>query len=182
MIVKKNDEYKKHTWANFCGRSRALEEAQILVKQINEPDKFKGAARAPDNLLFIGPPGVGKSKLLKTIAYESDCICFKVTASFLQGPREQWDALFAYANSCNKKVLIIIDEVDSVFSTSAKCRTSNVQQQWEGPDSFPNVIVMGATNYFDRLPPPIRSRFTNVIEVCDLDSDTQRGIIRAALK
>ena len=171
-----------YDWSSLHGQSDASEAGETIVSQINRRDVFRGAAAMPDNLLLIGPPATGKGSLAKIIASKADCVYYKVDAKFIDASKRHWDALFDIAQHDQKPAVIFIDECDAVFNERAQSKTRNVQRLWEGDKSYPNVLIMAATNYPEKLPSAMRSRFTNEVKFMSLGADAHKSIITDMLK
>ena len=167
-------------WQNLKDQPNATEAGQIIVDQFAHPENYPGIAKPPDSLLLVGPPATGKGTFAKIIISQAACRGFKVDSIFTAGSPCNWDALLKIANE--ERSIVYLDEVDSIFTTAAKARTLNVQRLWEGLDSFPNVLILAATNHPEKLPAAMQSRFSNRVVFNPLSADGLRNIFEDALK
>lgn len=82
------------------------------------------------NLLFYGPPGVGKTMAAKEIARHSGANYLIFSgADFMQLPLEEalqeLKGIFRYARSSRKPVVVFVDEADSMFPHRSKASEIN---------------------------------------------------------
>ncbi|XP_069767454.1 ATPase family gene 2 protein homolog B isoform X1 [Narcine bancroftii] len=80
--------------------------------------------RCPGGVLLFGPPGVGKTWLLRRLALELGASVIEVSASALLGPRpgdseRRLRRLFGRAGAERRPCLLFIDQLDAVFPRRA---------------------------------------------------------------
>lgn len=123
----------------------------------------------PRGVLLYGPPGCGKTMLVKAVAHHTKASFIRVVGSeFVQkylgeGPRMVRD-VFRLARE-NAPSIIFIDEVDSIATKRFDAQTGadrEVQRilvelltQMDGFDQSTNVKVIMATNRWDQLDPAL---------------------------
>jgi SpoVK/Ycf46/Vps4 family AAA+-type ATPase len=194
------DTLLRTTWDDIQGLEKvklALQEAAILP--LMRPDLFSGL-RKPQNILLWGPPGTGKTMLVRAVAQESGSSLFCVTAatatSKWMGEAEKLvRALFSVAHQLAPS-LIYIDEVDSLLSArksegeheaSRRLKTEFMVQM----DGISKVAVVGASNQvlvlactncpWD-LDSAVLRRFPRRIYVPLPDEAGRRGLLSTLLK
>jgi len=109
----------KVTFDDVAGLDEVKEEVKDIIDYLKNPDKFKEfGIRPPKGVIFIGPPGSGKTLLAKAIANEAGVPFFyEVGSSFIElfvgvGSSRVRD-LFERARK-NAPCIIFIDEIDAV--------------------------------------------------------------------
>ena len=155
---------KSHIYFNnIAGLKKAKKELLEITDFLKNPDKYKRLnARIPKGVLLIGPPGVGKTMLVKALSSEANVpFYYQSGASFVEiyvgmGAKKV-KALFDEAKK-NSPSIIFIDEIDSVGKKRDKNRNdereatlNQLLTQMDGFDSDKGVIVIGATNKPDVL-------------------------------
>ncbi|KAI3641605.1 hypothetical protein MIR68_000356 [Amoeboaphelidium protococcarum] len=124
----------------------------------------------PRGVLLYGPPGCGKTMLVKAVANNSEAAFIRVVGSeFVQkylgeGPRMVRD-VFKLAREQKPSAIIFIDEVDAIATKRFDAQTGadrEVQRillellnQMDGFDQTSNVKVIMATNRMDTLDPAL---------------------------
>ena len=124
----------------------------------------------PKGLLFVGPPGTGKTYLAKAFAKESGAEYLSACGSdFIEifvgtGPKRVRE-LFEKAKQNKKATVIFIDEIDAIggkrmylannTSTEQNSTLNALLVELDGFSSADNVMIIGATNVPDVLDPAL---------------------------
>jgi AAA+ superfamily predicted ATPase len=163
-----------------------LGEARQFAEDMIEDIRAAQAGRIPwsavdSGLLLIGAPGTGKTTLARAIA--KDCGVKFIVASAakwqssgaLDAHLSAMRADFAEAHRYAPAILFI-DEIDSIGSRenledrNAVYQTEVINallEQIQGIDTTGSVVVIGATNYLEKVDPALRraGRLDQVVEI-----------------
>jgi ATP-dependent Zn protease len=163
-----------------------LGEARQIAEDLIDDIRAAQAGQIPwsvvdRGLLLVGSPGTGKTTLARAIAKE--CAVKFVVASasnwqsagaldaHLRAMRGDFAEARRYAPA-----ILFIDEIDSIGNReeltgpNAQYQTeviNSLLEQIQGIDSTDTVIVVGATNYLDKVDPALRraGRLDQVVEI-----------------
>jgi SpoVK/Ycf46/Vps4 family AAA+-type ATPase len=188
------------TWGDISGLEsvkQALQESAILP--LMRPDLFSGLRR-PKNILLFGPPGTGKTMLVRAVAQESGSTLFCVTAatatSKWMGEAEKLvRALFTVARQMAPS-LIFVDEVDSLLSArksdgeheaSRRLKTEFMVQMdgianVEVDERSSSMLVLACTNCPWDVDSAVLRRFPRRLFVPLPDEAARRGLLSSLLK
>ena len=134
---------------------------------------------APRGILLYGPPGCGKTLLVKAIATENDMTFFNVSiADVLSkwvGESERIiKEIFRQAHE-KKPSIVFFDEIEALFTIRGMMDTSGVHKniiaqilsEMDGLVKLHDVFVIGATNRADLVDPALLrpGRFDEIIEI-----------------
>lgn len=171
---------------------RALQENVIIPQR--RPDIFNGLRSPVKGCLLYGPPGNGKTLLVRALANEANFTFLNVSASTITskwfGEGEKLvRALFAVARAL-QPTIIFLDEIDSVL----RVRSNNEHEasrkikntffvEMDGINTDPNekVILVAATNLPNQLDPAILRRFPLKIYVRLPDLKTRMELLEKLL-
>src|SRR3989440_445550 len=150
---------------------------------------------APRGILLYGPPGCGKTLLVKAIATENDMTFFNVSiADVLSkwvGESERIiKEIFREAPE-KKPSVVFFDEIEPLFTVRGMMDTSGVHKniiaqilsEMDGLVELHDVFVIGATNRADLVDPALLrpGRFDEIIEIPRPDRRPAEEILRIYL-
>lgn len=145
------------------------------------------------NVLLIGPPGCGKSEILRAVASDKKSVgvfaqgsdfltCWKGEAE--KNPKRLFEAGLRIQKESKKHVHFLIDEIDSVlrkqeFIQHGETNLSlEFQILMDGVVHYPNLSVWGATNFPERMPIAMLRRFSSVVIVGELDQSDRVQLLK----
>ena len=158
------------TFEDVAGLENAKRELTEIVDFLIDPGKFeKLGGKLPKGLLFVGPPGVGKTLMAQAMAGEAGVAFFSISGSeFIEmlvgvGASRVRD-MFAKAKKEAPSV-IFIDELDSIGRARGagvggghdeREQTLNqILSEMDGFSPHESVVVLAATNRPDVLDPAL---------------------------
>ncbi|XP_071424315.1 ATPase family gene 2 protein homolog B [Pithys albifrons albifrons] len=146
-----------------------------LKEMIDLPLRFPKTLRklglaVPNGVLLIGPPGVGKTLLVKAVAEELGAFLFGVSGPALHGSRpgegeENLRRVFEKGRemSCEGPTVLFFDEIDSLCpkrGSSNNAPEDRIVAQLltllDGVRSEGKMVIVAATNRPDALDPALR--------------------------
>jgi transitional endoplasmic reticulum ATPase len=170
---------------------------EAVLWPLQYPDTFSrlGVA-APRGLLLYGPPGCGKTFLVKAIAGSGQCNVLSVKGAELLskwvGESERAvRELFRRAREA-APTLVFLDEVDALAPVRGQSTDGGTTDrvvaalltELDGVESLRNVVVIGATNRPDLIDPALLrpGRLERLVFVPPPDADARAQILKAASK
>ncbi|MDQ1711163.1 MAG: cell division protease FtsH [Frankiaceae bacterium] len=165
---------RKHapvTFADIAGADEAVDELREVRDYLANPERYTEiGASPPKGVLFVGPPGCGKTLLAKAVAGEVGVPFFSVAgAEFVEslvgvGAARVRD-LFRRVRAA-APAIVFVDELDAVGRKRAQGgggggsdeREQTLNQllvEMDGFDVSSGIVVMGATNRPDILDPAL---------------------------
>lgn len=158
------------TLAELIGNDQAKQEIKEVVDMISHPQQYAASgADVPKGILFVGPPGVGKTLFARAIANEVGIPFYVVEGSGLSGLIMglgvlKLKTLFRKLRKHDKAILFI-DEIDSIGARRRADRGFGGQSDMNMTlntlltemDGFSgnNILVIGATNNDGILDPAL---------------------------
>src|SRR3990170_3698984 len=152
----------------------------VVVLPFQEAKLFEQIhLEAPRGILLYGPPGCGKTLLVKAVATENDMTFFNVSiADVLSkwvGESERIiKEIFRQAHE-RRPSIIFFDEIEALFTIRGFMDTSGVHKniiaqilsEMDGLTALKDVFVLGATNRADLVDPALLrpGRFDEIIEI-----------------
>jgi len=168
----------------------------VVVLPFQEAKLFEQIhLEAPHGILLYGPPGCGKTLLVKAIASENDMTFFNVSiADVLSkwvGESERiLKEIFRQANE-KRPSIIFFDEIEALFTVRGMMDTAGVHKniiaqilsEMDGLIKLRDVFVIGATNRADLVDPALLrpGRFDEIIEIPRPDRASAEEIVRIYL-
>jgi proteasome-associated ATPase len=169
------------SYAQIGGLSEMIERIKdVVVLPYREAKLFEQIKlEAPRGILLYGPPGCGKTLLVKAIATENDMTFFNVSiADVLSkwvGESERIiKEIFRQAHE-KKPSIVFFDEIEALFTVRGMMDTSGVHKniiaqilsEMDGLVRLHDVFVIGATNRADLVDPALLrpGRFDEIIEI-----------------
>ncbi|KAL3316590.1 Paraplegin [Cichlidogyrus casuarinus] len=154
------------TFKDVVGLHASKAEVMEFVSYLKSPGKFQNlGAKLPKGALLLGPPGCGKTLLVKALSNEAGVPFYSMAGSeFVEVigglGAQRIRKLFKKARE-DSPAIIFIDEIDSVGRrriTKANKNNSEMEQtlnqllvEMDGMDTTSGVIVFAATNRADLL-------------------------------
>src|SRR3990170_1632705 len=150
---------------------------------------------APRGVLLYGPPGCGKTLLVKAVATENDMTFFNVSiADVLSkwvGESERIiKEIFRQAHE-RRPSIVFFDEIEALFTVRGFMDTSGVHKniiaqilsEMDGLINLKDVFVLGATNRADLVDPALLrpGRFDEIIEIPRPERKAAEEILRIYL-
>lgn len=153
-----------------------LEEVRASLKEmLTLPLHYPASARhvgvaAGRGALLVGPPGVGKTQLVRSVAQDVQAVLVTVSGPVVVGSRpgeseENLRAAFARASEAAQEepCLLFIDEIDALCprrSSSTGAPENRLVAQlltlMDGIGSDDGLVIIGASNRPDALDPALR--------------------------
>jgi len=168
-------------YAQIGGLTEAIDRIRdVTILPFKEEKLFKKInLEAPKGILLHGPPGCGKTLLVKAVATENDMTFFNVSiADVLSkwvGESERLiKEIFRQAHE-RRPSIVFFDEIEALFTVRGYMDTSGVHKniiaqilsEMDGLTELHDVFVIGATNRADLVDPALLrpGRFDEIIEI-----------------
>ncbi len=168
----------------------------VIVLPFQESKLFEQIQlEAPRGVLLYGPPGCGKTLLVKAVAAENDMTFFNVSiADVLSkwvGESERIiKGIFRQAHE-RRPSIIFFDEIEALFTVRGYMDTSGVHKniiaqilsEMDGLMALKDVFVLGATNRADLVDPALLrpGRFDEIIEIPRPDEKQAKEVVKIYL-
>ncbi|WP_408606785.1 AAA family ATPase [Catenuloplanes japonicus] len=170
---------------------------ESVLWPLTYPDTFaRLGVQAPRGVLLYGPPGCGKTYLVKAVAGSGKANVLSVKGAELLskwvGESERAvRELFRRAREA-APTLVFLDEVDALAPVRGQSSDGGTTDrvvaalltELDGVESLRNVVVIGATNRPDLVDPALLrpGRLERVVYVPPPDGEARTAILRAASK
>jgi len=185
-------------YSEIGGLSAAIERIKDVIElPYQEKELFaKIRLTPPRGILLHGPPGCGKTLLVKAVASENKMTFFNVSiADILSkwvGESERIvKELFKQAKE-RRPSIIFFDEIEALFTVRGLLDTSGVHKniiaqilsEMDGLTDLKDVYVIGATNRPDLVDPALLRprRFDEIIDTSRPDREGAEEILAVYLK
>lgn len=186
---------KRTTFADI--RGGIPQEIQDLYEFIRGSRAFRDVgAQIPKGFLLVGPPGTGKTSLVKALAGELEIPFITASGSeFVEiyvgaGPKKVRE-LFQNARELSAKnnfsyVIIFIDELDAIGSRTTnhgnqeyKNTINQLLVEMDGFNQASKIIVIGATNHASGIDEALKrpGRFDYIVTIKLPDCDARLDIL-----
>lgn len=173
---------------------------QLLISEVinplKTPEKFKKfKVSIPNGILLYGPPGVGKSFIVRKLAEELGYNYVEVKGSdlatpFIHGSVGNIGKAFDMAKQnaptvlCFNEISALVPERNNLHESSSHKEEETSEfltQLEEAADN--NVLVIGTTNFLERIDEAVirTGRFDKKIYVPLPDFDARKGLFKIAL-
>jgi transitional endoplasmic reticulum ATPase len=181
------------TYEDIGGLDEEITRIREMVElPLRHPEIFQRLGiDPPKGVLLHGPPGCGKTLLVRAVANESDANFYaingpEIMSKFYGESEARMRKMFEDAEK-NAPSILFIDEIDAIAPKRGEV-TGEVERRvvaqllasMDGLKGRGHVIVMGATNRPDALDPALRrpGRFDREIEIGIPDRDGRLEIIQ----
>ena len=181
------------TYEDIGGLAEEIRRIREMVElPLRHPEIFQRLGiDPPKGVLLHGPPGCGKTLLVRAVASESDANFYaingpEIMSKFYGESEARMRKMFEDAEK-NAPSILFIDEIDAIAPKRGEV-TGEVERRvvaqllasMDGLKGRGHVIVMGATNRPDALDPALRrpGRFDREIEIGIPDRDGRLEIIQ----
>ncbi|MCX6770279.1 MAG: AAA family ATPase [Candidatus Micrarchaeota archaeon] len=168
---------------------------QVLLEAIELPllheDKMKEYDIKPSKgLLLFGPPGCGKTMIVRAAANELNANFLTISGSELMQSKDKSPATFVREvfNRARESApaLVFVDEVEALAPSRDEYRggiLTELLQELDGVRELKNVMIVGATNKPSALDPAILrpGRFDKILYIPPPDAPARTQIITANL-
>ena len=185
------------TYGLIGGLSEAIERIKdVVVLPYQESKLFEQInLKAPRGIMLYGPPGCGKTLLVKAIATENEMTFYNVSiADVLSkwvGESERIiKEIFRQAHE-KAPSIVFFDEIEALFTVRGMMDTSGVHKkiiaqilsEMDGLVELHDVFVIGATNRADMVDPALLrpGRFDEIIEIPRPDRRAAEEIVKIYL-
>ncbi len=167
-----------------------------VINPLRHPENFrKFKVSIPNGIILYGPPGCGKTFIVRKLAEELGYNYFEVkhsdlTTPYIHGAVSNIGKIFAIAKQ-NAPAVIFFDEISGLLPNRANLQETTFHKE-EEIDEFlvqlndaadNKILVIGATNYIDRMDPAaIRpGRFDKKIYVSPPDPVARKALFKMGL-
>lgn len=165
---------------------------EMIELPLRHPELFQRLGiEPPKGVLLHGPPGCGKTLLVKAVANESDANFYaingpEIMSKFYGESEKRLREIFEKAQQ-NSPSIIFIDELDAIAPKREEV-TGEVERRvvaqllalMDGLEARGNIIVIGATNRVNAIDPALRrpGRFDREIEIGVPDKEGRLEILQ----
>lgn len=155
----------KTRMSDVAGCSEVKEDLMEVIDFLKNPQKYNEmGAHIPHGILFMGPPGTGKTMLARAVAGEANvkyiyCSGSEFVEKFSGVGAARVRELFEEAKKAQGPCIIFIDEIDAIGGArnlsgndAEKDKTLNqLLVEMDGFEKSNDIIVIAATNRKDML-------------------------------
>lgn len=167
MVIDNKDK-SKITFGDVGGYKETKEDMRYIVDMLKKPKKYSDmGAKLPKGVILYGPPGNGKTYLVKALAGEANVPIFTISGSdfvelYVGVGAKRVRELFKTARE-KAPCIVFIDEIDAVGGSRGNRHnhSENIQtinallSELDGFEGTEGVLVIGATNRLEDLDPAL---------------------------
>ncbi len=167
-----------------------------VINPLRNPEKFKKfKVSIPNGIILYGPPGCGKTFIVRKLAEELGYNFFEVKHSdlatpYIHGSVSNIGKVFSIAKQ-NAPAVVFFDEISGLVPDRKYLHESSSHKE-EEIDEFlmqlndaadNHILVVGATNYIERIDPAILrpGRFDKKIYVSPPDFEARKSLFKVGL-
>lgn len=167
-----------------------------VINPLKYPENFKKfKVSIPNGIILYGPPGCGKTFIIRKLAEELGYNFFEVKHSdlatpFIHGSVNNIGKAFEIAKQ-NSPAVLFFDEISALVPDRQNIGDSSSHKEEEISeflmqlnDAADNkILVVGATNYIDKIDPAIlrAGRFDKKIYVSPPDTEARKALFKLGL-
>jgi len=167
-----------------------------VINPLKHPENFKKfKVSIPNGIILYGPPGCGKTFIVRKMAEELGYNFFEVKHSdlatpYIHGSVNNIGKAFEIAKQ-NSPAILFFDEISALVPDRKNLNESSSHKEEEISeflmqlnDAADNkILVVGATNYIERIDPAILrpGRFDKKIYVSPPDFEARKALFRIGL-
>ena len=184
------------SWETLVLDAASLDRLKLICTLLRDAENWHAQGVAiPRSLLMVGPSGVGKTQIARTLANESGLTFLAATtadvkANFLGQSGNRVKQLFERART-NSPAILFLDELDIIAPDRAVMGGSDpltdeivgqLLQEIDGVRAQGSqVFLLAATNHLERIDAAVRSRFQERIVVPLPDRDARIRLLTVML-
>lgn len=172
----------------FLSPELSEEVSSIIMEQMQVEKLLKAGVEPSKAVLFVGPPGVGKTHTANFIANKLSLPLLTldlstVMSSFLGKTGNNIRNIFDYAKSC--QCVLFLDELDAIAKKRDDVGEMGelkrlVTVLLQEIDSWPSgSLLIAATNHQDLLDPAIWRRFDRILKFSNPSVETTVALIKS---